>query len=115
MKKILLVDDEIDLLRIIKKMVDDDVVFDRACNGREGLDLFHQNKYDLIITDYEMPVLNGLEMIMGIRKTDYSIPIILVSGKGALILNNISVIEKSADLKKLKKTISDLLGPEMIR
>ena len=41
-----------------------------ASNGQEGLDIFEQNKddYDLIITDINMPILNGLEMIKEIKK-----------------------------------------------
>lgn len=50
-----------------------------AGNGAEGLEKFRQHNVDLVITDNMMPVMNGLEMIAEIRKTDTKTPIILVT------------------------------------
>ena len=52
---------------------------DHAQNGQEGYDLFLKNKYDFIITDINMPVLNGLDMISKIRISNEDIPIIITS------------------------------------
>lgn len=51
-----------------------------AQNGLEGYQKFMDEKIDLIITDYQMPVCDGLEMIKKIRLIDHEIPIILVTG-----------------------------------
>lgn len=65
-----------------------DVFFDTvevASDGDEGLNLFKINNkyestsYDLIITDIEMPVLNGIDMINAIREYDTQIPILIFS------------------------------------
>jgi YesN/AraC family two-component response regulator len=50
-----------------------------AANGREGLDQFAAERPDIIITDIEMPVMNGLEMIDEIRKTDPTLPIVVIT------------------------------------
>jgi len=50
-----------------------------AANGKEGYEIFHNSKIDLVISDYDMPVVNGIEMIEKIREDNKSIPIILVS------------------------------------
>ncbi|RLA76682.1 MAG: histidine kinase, partial [Epsilonproteobacteria bacterium] len=50
-----------------------------ACDGEEGLESFKKNKIDLIITDINMPRLNGLEMIKEIRKIDINIQILVLS------------------------------------
>ncbi|MDD3443322.1 MAG: response regulator [Sulfurimonas denitrificans] len=50
-----------------------------ADNGKDGFEIFKTQKIDIIITDYEMPNLNGIEMIKLIRELDKDIPIILVS------------------------------------
>ena len=52
-----------------------------ASNGEEGLELFNQNKdnIDIIITDINMPKMNGLEMCEAIRKVNTSVPIIITS------------------------------------
>jgi len=48
-------------------------------NGLDGLEKFEQNEYDVVITDINMPVMNGIEMIKNIRKTDNDIPILIIS------------------------------------
>lgn len=50
-----------------------------ANNGKVALELFYENKYDLIITDIKMPLADGIFLIESIRKTDKKIPIIIFS------------------------------------
>ncbi len=50
-----------------------------ANNGEEGYEKYLKKDVDFIITDYDMAVLNGLEMIAQIREYDNNIPIILVT------------------------------------
>lgn len=65
------------LLDVYLKEFFDKVVF--AENGADGLEKFRQHNVDLIITDNMMPVMNGLEMLKEIRKSDTKTPIILVT------------------------------------
>lgn len=53
---------------------------DTAANGEEGWEALQQNAYDLLITDHEMPVLKGLDLIARIRREALPIPTILMSG-----------------------------------
>ena len=50
-----------------------------AANGQEGVEKFQQCNPDLIITDLEMPVMNGLEMIERIREINRDVPIIILT------------------------------------
>ncbi len=52
---------------------------DTASSGAEGLLKFTQNSYDLVITDIEMPELNGLEMSKKIKEIDPQIPVVVIS------------------------------------
>jgi YesN/AraC family two-component response regulator len=52
---------------------------DLAINGKEGLDKYLHNKYDIVITDISMPNMNGLELIKNIRKNDLHQEIIIMS------------------------------------
>ncbi len=61
---------------IVSEMVDE-IIF--AKDGIEGYEKFQDNRVDLIISDYDMPNENGLDMIQKIRKQNANIPIILVS------------------------------------
>lgn len=79
--KLLFVEDEKDLITIIsdtlKKL---QANFVTASNGKEALEVLAQNSdVDIIITDINMPVMNGLELIAEIRKTNKQIPILIMS------------------------------------
>lgn len=50
-----------------------------ADNGEDGYQKYLDNEIDIVLTDYEMPLSNGLEMIEKIRNSDKDIPIILSS------------------------------------
>lgn len=50
-----------------------------ARDGLEGLEMFHKRLYDLIITDIQMPNMNGLDMIEHIRMNNSTIPIIITT------------------------------------
>jgi ATP-dependent Lon protease len=51
-----------------------------AANGVEALEQFASRKFDLVVTDYKMPRMDGLELIAGLRKTSPELPVILISG-----------------------------------
>lgn len=55
---------------------------DEACNGQEAFDLFVAEKYDLVITDWNMPEMNGLELVTSIRSIGSKVPIIMVTTEG---------------------------------
>jgi len=52
---------------------------DYAKNGEEAVKMHSENKYDLILMDIKMPVMNGLEAIEKMKETDQETPIIAIS------------------------------------
>ena len=64
------------MMEVLEEFFEDITI---AYDGQEGLEKFQNNKIDLIITDINMPRLNGLEMIKEIRKTDTDISILVLS------------------------------------
>lgn len=52
-----------------------------ASNGKEGLEAYQNFQPDVIVSDIEMPVLNGMEMIRKIRQKDEDIPILFATGR----------------------------------
>ncbi len=50
-----------------------------AVDGQDGIDQFDSNIHDLVLTDLNMPKLNGMDMIAKIRTIDTNIPILLLS------------------------------------
>jgi diguanylate cyclase (GGDEF)-like protein len=50
-----------------------------AQNGRDGLDLFAENRPDIVVTDIHMPIINGIQMAKKIRELDNDAQIIILS------------------------------------
>lgn len=81
-QKILIVDDEYQITRVLKRsFLAHRYDVRTASDGEAALDLFHDFHPDLIITDLQMPEMNGIELCREIRKIS-EIPIIVLSVKG---------------------------------
>ena len=65
--RILLVDDEVNILNSYKRTLKNKFTFDVARSGAEALELIINNKYAVIITDMQMPIMNGLELLQEIK------------------------------------------------
>ena len=50
-----------------------------ATNGSEALELFHTQRFDLVITDFVMPKLNGLKLIEKLHLSQPRLPIIFIT------------------------------------
>ena len=85
MAYILLIDDDPDILKIFKQFLEIEghsVV--TASNGQMGIDIFRNDRADLIITDIVMPVKDGLKTIMELDKEFPEIKVIAISGGGVI-------------------------------
>ncbi len=81
-KKILIVDDEYQITRVLKRSLQAHRYDVRAASdGESGLELFNDFHPDLVITDLQMPAMNGIELCREIRKIS-EVPIIVLSVKG---------------------------------
>jgi two-component system, chemotaxis family, chemotaxis protein CheY len=81
---ILVVDDSSTMRRIVVntiKRLEIENVFE-AEDGLKGLEIFNNNKIDVILTDWNMPIMNGLEFVIAIRKINPDIPIIMITTEG---------------------------------
>jgi CheY-like chemotaxis protein len=79
---VLLVDDNKDGL-LVRRALLEEQGFDVhiAANGEEGLKLFEVRSFAVVVTDYRMPVMSGLELIRRIRASIKPLtPIVLLSG-----------------------------------
>jgi len=77
---LLYVEDQKDARDLIKMMFEDEVKeLYMACDGLEGMHLYKDKHPDIIITDINMPHLDGLSLIKKIREEDTQTPILLIS------------------------------------
>lgn len=96
MMEILLVDDHKMLRDAFSFYFDDSSNYrikGQAVNGQEALNLLKSEHYDLVITDINMPVMNGLELVQAIRDEQIDIKILVVS-----MLDDIKNIKKMLNM-----------------
>jgi PAS domain S-box-containing protein len=82
--KILLIDDDPDLLEISKQFLEltEGFSVQTAVSADKASALFRSHHYDVIVSDYQMPGKDGIELLKEIRGTGDIIPFILFTGKG---------------------------------
>jgi len=121
MAQILVIDDDLDMQNMLIQMMQRaGHEADGATNGKEGLALCSDKKYDIIITDIIMPEKDGLETLMEFKKTKEDVQIIAISGGGrigpdsylniAAKLGAKYTFTKPLERKALLDAVEDLLG-----
>ncbi len=92
-----------------------------ANNGRKAIELFENEWFDLVITDYEMPGMNGADLCRHLRQYRTQLPIILLTARGYEIdftglteeVRLASVIDKPFSPSELVESVqSELLAAE---
>ncbi len=117
---ILVVDDETHIQEILLETLESECMNATACsNGAEALEYLEKKRFDLILLDMKMPVLDGLSLINAIKNKDMHVPIIVITGmatheeiKEALSKGVYKCIRKPFHIKSLLKDIKDLLSRE---
>jgi DNA-binding response OmpR family regulator len=96
-EKILLVEDEESLAKGLEfNLTDEGFLVNIAKDGKEAIELYNQNKYDLIILDIMLPYRNGYEIAEYIRKNDPKIPILFLTARTS-IDDKLKGLETGAD------------------
>jgi DNA-binding NtrC family response regulator len=86
MKTILLVDDEPDILKSLGEVLHQlgYTVIERSDAGSALEKLREGGRVDLVITDYRMPVMDGLEFLNALRVLNPTVPVIMLTAYGAV-------------------------------
>ena len=80
--KILHVDDNQDFLNIFGMRFKKNFDISIACSGERALEILECKNFDVIVTDYEMPGINGLELLQTLKERYIDIPVIFYTGQG---------------------------------
>lgn len=80
-EKILIIDDEPDIRSLLSNILNQEGYRVKAAsNGKEAVALFKSDKFDLVITDIQMPEMDGLKVMMQIKEMDKDIGVIILTG-----------------------------------
>ena len=103
--KILLVEDNIINQEIIVGLLENSGInIDIASNGKDGIDMYNKNSYELILMDLQMPIMGGYEATEIIRKKDTNIPIIALTANA--MIEDIEATKKAGMNEHLTKPIN---------
>lgn len=80
-KKILLVEDNEALLKLVSLRLSKFCHVVTASNGWEAWDLLKEHEFGFLITDIDMPVMNGFELVTKVREAGIDIGVVVVSGR----------------------------------
>ena len=112
MEKVLLVDDEPDILSTIKLYLEDRYEILTAENGRDALTIFKIEKPSVIVTDIRMPGMSGIELMRQVKAMEGDAEVIVITGHGdmetaveALRLGAVDFLVKPVDIERLETGI----------
>ncbi|MCA9293333.1 MAG: response regulator [Phycisphaerales bacterium] len=86
-----------------------------ACTGAQGLARFREDDIDLVITDLNMPALDGVELTRSIRQVS-QVPIVIITGfhadfkRNLRNISNVTVLQKPFDIAQLLELIEVEIG-----
>lgn len=112
-----MIDDEKSIRNSLKEVLEyEKYEVDLATEGREGIEMFEKNQYDVVLCDIKMPKMDGIEVLEEIFKQATDIPVIMISGHGNIDTAVESIkkgaydfIQKPLDLNRLLITIKNAL------
>lgn len=120
MAKILIIDDDQDILDFASVSLADQHDISTALNGESGMFAYDKSAFDLILTDIFMPFRDGLDLIREVRKLDPNIKIIAMTGrfgeghtdylKAAQLIGAAATLQKPFTRERLVSMVDGLLN-----
>lgn len=120
---ILIVDDSLPMRGVIKKIIKasrfDVGQFYEAANGREALSLLNEQWLDLVLTDYNMPDMNGLDLLEHMQHDELfkAIPVVMITTEGSRVRVEEFIakgasgyIKKPFTPEQVKAVLTDTMG-----
>lgn len=124
MAKILIIEDEASIRRVLSKILaeeNDAYQVSEAADGEEGLEKIKNEDFDLVVCDIKMPKKDGEEVLQEAKKIKPEVPFIMISGHGDLEtavntmrLGAFDYISKPPDLNRLLTTVRNALDNKLL-
>jgi DNA-binding NtrC family response regulator len=124
MSKILIIEDEAAIRRVLSKILSeesDNYQVEDAEDGVQGYEKIKNNDYDLVLCDIKMPKMDGVELLEAVKKIKPEIPFVMISGHGdmetainTMRLGAYDYISKPPDLNRLLNTVRNALDKKKL-
>ncbi len=121
--RLLVVDDEWTVIELFSSFLSSKgYQVTAAYNGRDALDLFNSQPFDLVLADLRMPNMNGLSLLEEMKKIHPQVPVVMISGYGdvetvvkALKLGAENFLTKPVDMDDLERVVEQSLAISCVR
>ena len=123
-KKVLVVDDEIHIIHVVAiKLRNNGYEVLSAENGADAFELALAEKPDIVVTDFQMPVMTGLELVEKLRQCEETkdIPVIMLTARGFAVeeeqkrdLQISEFLSKPFSPRELLRSIEDILYQDTV-
>jgi len=115
-KRILFVDDDADVLECLEQLFSPEYEVSLARNGREAVDLATSQRFDLMVLDLMMPIMDGPSAARELAARGIYIPILVASASADLrtqarLIGAADVVVKPYDFALMQRKIAALLSP----
>src|SRR5512141_1470190 len=115
--KILIVDDDQNILRLYKEELEDEgYLIVTASNGQEAIEMFEKEDPDLVTLDILLPDIDGIKLLRQMKEKKPRLPVIMSTAydyrDDFAVWASEAYIVKSADLTELKATIKKMIQQE---
>lgn len=81
MEKILIIDDDVDICALLKRFLErHGYEVTTSFKGQEGLQQFTKADFDVVLTDFRLPDMDGIDVLKSIKKANPNIPVIVITG-----------------------------------
>ncbi|MFD1361622.1 response regulator [Lentibacillus salinarum] len=117
-KKILVADDQPGIRMLLKEVfIDEGYDVTTVETGKEALDRIYAGSFDLLVLDYKLPVVDGVDVLKQLENDRVVIPAIVMSGladdmKSALKQSRIvdEIFAKPFNIQEVSRSVNHLLG-----
>ena len=114
--KVLIVDDEPSITKIMSEHFNlSGINTSVASNGKEALEIVKTNQFDFIVTDYNMPTMNGFELIKNIKKDKKLLSTSIILMYGDSDSSDLSEAIKMADWSMKKPFNLEIVVTELLK
>lgn len=117
--RILVVEDETDDARFALDAIEDlgeDVHVEVTPYGKRALELIEERRFDCVLLDYQLPRMDGTEIVEALREEGETVPIVVLTGRGSeevadeLFSAGVDAyLRKEEDDERLRATIQEIL------
>jgi len=116
--KVLMVEDNPTDALVVKKRLQKDSAFDyevtHVVSGEEALLSMEKNSYNIVLLDYNLPKMGGMEMLAEIKRKNIEVPVIMITGQGDEIVAAQLIKEGALDYLPKRENYEDAV-PFIIR